>query len=90
MIIFQEDSTYPAQSHGKKARYLPRQNYAHFCALKMQPKLPFRLTVTALAKSSHHEDFANALTCRWFGDGFSDLIAQKWPFWLIRYQLSTK
>ena len=49
----------------------------NLCALITTPKLPFRQNVKACAQSSHHEDFAHALTFWWFGDVFSVLSAQK-------------
>ena len=51
--------------------------YAHFLhAFTVTKTLPFH-NIEASPKSSHHEDFGNAFTCRWFGDAFSSTSVQK-------------
>jgi hypothetical protein len=64
-----------------------------FCALKMQPKLPFHpsASVKACTKSSHHDVFVYALSFGWLGDVFSVLIVQKLAILAdLIHQLSTE
>ena len=51
--------------------------FLHFSTLITLPKQPYRPNVKAAAKSSHHEDFAEALTFGWFGGTFLSMSAQK-------------
>jgi hypothetical protein len=43
----------------------------------MLPKQPFHPKVKAAAKSSHHEDFAGALTFGWLRGAFLSMSVQK-------------